>query len=125
MRVAEILSDLTSLRVCVRGLHLRPVPPLIKPQEHEAAMTLVSCRPGGEGQSSLNKRGSAEPDSTAAPSRTLSGLEGDGDPDLQRAMDLVDLHYGVKEKYSQGKDMGLEAARAEVNKVLQDLRHKR
>ena len=125
MKVAEILSDLTSLRVCVMHFQSRPVALLIKLQEHEAAMALVSCRPSGEGQSSSNKLGSAKTNSTAAPSRTLSGLEGDGDPDLQRAMDLVDLHYGVKEKYSQGKDMSLEAARAEVHKVLQDIRHKR
>ena len=48
----------------------------------------------------------------------------EGDPDLQRALDLVDLHYGMKEKHVQGSDMGLQAAREEVNKVLRDLQRR-
>ncbi|MCJ1326699.1 hypothetical protein MMC10_003364 [Thelotrema lepadinum] len=108
MKVAEILSDLTSLRVC----------------DHEAAMALVSCRPGGEEQAKSEKSENEGAGKSATPSRNLSGLEGHGDPDLQRALDLVDLHYGVKEKYSQGTDMSLEAARSGVNKVLQDLQQR-
>ena len=41
------------------------------------------------------------------------------DPDLQRAMDLVDLHYGVKEKHMQGLDMGLQKARRDVQRAME------
>jgi len=37
-------------------------------------------------------------------------------------MDLVDLHYGVKEKHMQGVDMGLQKARADVQRAMEKLR---
>ena len=43
------------------------------------------------------------------------------DPDMQRATDLVDLHYGVKMKHVQCDDTGLRQARKEVDKVLEKL----
>ena len=88
-------------------------------------MALVSCRPDGQQPSISSKLGIPEKDKPTSPPESLSGLDSEGNPDLQRALDLVELHYGVKEKYSQGPDMGLEAARAEVNKVLHNLKHKR
>ena len=46
------------------------------------------------------------------------------DPDLQRATDLVNLHYGVKEKHVQGVNMGLSQARIQVNRVVEKLKAK-
>ena len=40
---------------------------------------------------------------------------------MQRAVDLVDLHYGVKMKHIQGEDAGLRQARKEVDLVLERL----
>jgi len=37
-------------------------------------------------------------------------------------MDLVDLHYGVKEKHMQGADMGLQSARRDVQRAVEKLR---
>ena len=47
------------------------------------------------------------------------------DPDLQRAIDLVDLHYGVKVKHVQRPDMGLRQARINVNGLLEGLNNGR
>ena len=44
---------------------------------------------------------------------------------MQRATDLVDLHYSVKMKHVQGDDAGLRQARREVDMVLQKLEDKR
>ena len=46
------------------------------------------------------------------------------DPDMQRATDLVELHYSVKMKHMQGDDAGLRQARREVDLVLQKLEGK-
>ncbi|KAL1999615.1 hypothetical protein VTN02DRAFT_4272 [Thermoascus thermophilus] len=88
MQVAEVLSDLTSLRAC----------------GHKEALALVSVHkppepgPAGAAQS----------------------------PDLQRARDLIDLHYGVKVKHVQhhgaAVDEDLRRAREDVNRVLAELR---
>lgn len=43
------------------------------------------------------------------------------DPDMQRAIDLVELHYGVKMKHVQGEDAALRQARREVDMVLEKL----
>ena len=40
---------------------------------------------------------------------------------MQRAIDLVELHYGVKMKHMQGEDASLRQARREVDKVLEKL----
>lgn len=40
---------------------------------------------------------------------------------MQRATDLVELHYGVKIKHSQGEDAGLRRARREVDMLLEKL----
>ncbi|KAL9127298.1 MAG: hypothetical protein Q9217_003785 [Psora testacea] len=51
-----------------------------------------------------------------------SSGEEDSDVDMQRATDLVSLHYGVKMKHKQGDDEGLEQARRDVDSVLKDLK---
>ena len=40
------------------------------------------------------------------------------DPDMQRATDLVELHYGVKMNHVHGNDAALSQARADVESVL-------
>ena len=37
---------------------------------------------------------------------------------MQRARDLVELHYGVKMSHMHGEDSGLKQAREEINGVL-------
>ena len=36
-------------------------------------------------------------------------------------MDLVDLHYGVKEKHKHGTDMELQKARQDVRRVMESM----
>lgn len=43
------------------------------------------------------------------------------DPDMQRATDLLELHYGVKMKHMLGEDAGLTQARRDVDMVLEKL----
>ncbi|KAI4260437.1 MAG: hypothetical protein LQ352_000299 [Teloschistes flavicans] len=92
MKIANILSDLTSLRVC----------------DHHAALALVSTRP--------------PPDTSALKSAKQGNLElaakESQDPDMQRAMDLMELHRGVKLKHVRGEDQGLMQARRDVDNVL-------
>ena len=40
---------------------------------------------------------------------------------MQRATDLLELHYGVKMKHMQGEDAGLRQARRDVDMVLERL----
>ena len=40
---------------------------------------------------------------------------------MQRATDLVELHYGVKVKHAQGLDKGLVEARRSVEGVMERL----
>lgn len=108
MQVAEILSDLTSLQVCVRP-KLSPSlkPPSNTPQDPAAALTLVSVRPGpsNDEQNSLS----------AATTR-------DDDADLKRAKDLLQLHATVKVAHQDGTDHELIRARKDVERVMQGLR---
>ena len=87
-------------------------------------MALVSCRPGSGEPSESAKDANDKPDRSAL-SGSFSDLKSEGNPDLQRALDLVDLHYGVKVKHQEGTDRSLQAARAEVNEVLRSLQRKR
>ncbi|KAI4140840.1 MAG: hypothetical protein L6R39_005630 [Caloplaca ligustica] len=96
MQIASILSDLTSLRVC----------------DHSAALALVSTRAPASDTSAAGsvKQGG-----------TVEGQPEDADVDLQRAMDLIDLHHAVKLKHMQGEDRGLMQARRDVDAVLAKL----
>ncbi|KAF1989651.1 hypothetical protein K402DRAFT_302897, partial [Aulographum hederae CBS 113979] len=89
MRVAEILSDLTSLRVC----------------EPSAALALVSARPPPPSSSFTTSTNLTTATSTQ---RTD---EADADPDLTRAKDLVELHYAVKVAHARG-ELGGQLAEA-------------
>ncbi|KAH8732946.1 hypothetical protein GQ44DRAFT_601683 [Phaeosphaeriaceae sp. PMI808] len=91
IRLAEILSDLVSLRVC----------------HPNAALALVSAQPHPSSQKpeSESKRSDAAMD--------------EQDEDLKRAKDLVKLHYDVREKHKRGElSRGLEEARAAVGRAV-------
>ncbi|PWY70345.1 hypothetical protein BO94DRAFT_539809 [Aspergillus sclerotioniger CBS 115572] len=102
MQVAEILSDLTSLRVC----------------DHHDALALVT----------VNERiplaaDSTQP-STIAAIQASAGTNQDGyeNEDLRRAKELVDLHYEIKARHALGTvDEELSSAREEVARVLREL----
>ncbi|MCJ1437063.1 hypothetical protein MMC27_006448 [Xylographa pallens] len=109
MQIAEILSDLTSLRVC----------------EYEAAIALVSSYETIDAHTTTGKETNTfSNNSTSRPkvSRTSSVLKDAlDDLDLQRAMDLVDLHYGVKEKHKHGSNIELQKARQDVRRVIESM----
>ncbi|KAH8426729.1 uncharacterized protein LDX57_004462 [Aspergillus melleus] len=99
MQVAEILSDLTSLRVC----------------DHHDALALVT----------VNDRLSASRIPSEHPSSGISKDENLGDSadeDLRRAKELVELHYEIKARHADGRvDGELAQAREGVDRVLRDL----
>ncbi|KAI7973874.1 hypothetical protein EIK77_001073 [Talaromyces pinophilus] len=120
MQVAEILSDLTSLRACVSHIHsyfktprhrLVPVTNSII-KGHNEALALVNVH---------------KP--TDASAATADGTQqSDQHAELSRAQELVDLHYGVKVKHMGSApnfepvvDAGLRRAREDVNRVLREL----
>ncbi|KAF2707786.1 hypothetical protein K504DRAFT_383403 [Pleomassaria siparia CBS 279.74] len=85
MKLAEILSDLVSLRIC----------------DPTAALSLVTVR--------------TKPRTAAA----AAAAAHDQDADLQRAKDLVDLHYSVKEAHRRGElGRGLVEARENVRRAV-------
>ncbi|KAL8947171.1 MAG: hypothetical protein Q9222_006523 [Ikaeria aurantiellina] len=95
MQVASILSDLTSLRVC----------------DHSAALALVSVRvPAAESPNIAAKQAQ----SSSPPGEVY-------DTDMERALDLMELHHGVKMKHVRGEDQGLMQARRDVDVVLNEL----
>lgn len=92
MKLAEVLSDLNTLRVC----------------DHSAALALVSARP--------------TPPSKASAPEAQTKREGDEDPDLQRAKDLLRLHNDVKVAHEHGRvDQGLLEARRMVKAALEGM----
>lgn len=129
MQLAEILSDLVSLRpgvcVCLPPLqnlslffdfstsHTRDPNTVhntltYAPQDPDAALALVSARPSS---------------STSAPHTTAPApndpAQDDDDKDLQRARELVGLHYDVRERCKRGElGRGLEEARSAVERAL-------
>jgi len=115
MRVAELLSDLTSLRAC----------------DSSAALALVSARPSTSTQITTNplsrpstdtNQTSQDKDPTILAATAAAGTETDAD--LQRARDLIELHAGVKMArrgdWHRG-DEELLRLRTEVRGVLEGL----
>ena len=94
-------------------------------QDYEAAIALVSSYETIDAHTTTSKEANSfSSNSTSRPnmSRTSSVLKDAlDDPDLQRAMDLVDLHYGVKEKHKQGSNMELQKARQDVRRVMESM----
>ncbi|KAJ5998576.1 hypothetical protein N7451_006386 [Penicillium sp. IBT 35674x] len=102
MQVAEILSDITSLRVC----------------GHNEALSLVNAHQSVTGPSDTDTNSPAVNLSNQAPGiQPNKKLE-----DLQRAKELVKLHYEFKSKHSNGEvDDALRKAREDVEMVLSEL----
>ncbi|KAL1311676.1 hypothetical protein AAFC00_001780 [Neodothiora populina] len=111
MRIAEILSDLTSLRAC----------------DPAAALALLAARPSsstsdGKYAPSLDQRAT-----TAAALGTFSDNETDADVDLARARDLLDLHKSVERASGASSstrttlDYALLRAREDVRAVVTGL----
>ena len=78
-------------------------------KDHSAALALVSIHTLSENSEKSGAKASA-----SSPTQD--------DPDMQRAMDLVELHYGVKMNHVQGEDAGLKEARKDVEAVLTRLK---
>ncbi|PWY92723.1 hypothetical protein BO70DRAFT_357861 [Aspergillus heteromorphus CBS 117.55] len=99
MQVAEILSDLTSLRVC----------------DHHDALALVTVHERIPHPTEQPPLESIEMDSNLT-------LDPQANEDLRRAKELVELHYEIKARHAQGTvDEELVRAREEVNRVLREL----
>ncbi|KAI4277603.1 MAG: hypothetical protein LQ337_001626 [Flavoplaca oasis] len=96
MQIASILSDLTSLRVC----------------DHNAALALVSTRAPASDSITPN---------AIQPFKSKGDHKTKNDPDMERAMDLIELHQGVKMAHVRGQDQALTQARKEVDAVLAEL----
>ena len=112
MQVAEILSDLTSLRACVCISKLSPNPWLTNSQDHNDALSLVTVN---ERTASREGVSQSQPASAVAETKTQNN-------DLRRAKELVELHYEIKAKHAGGSvDQELVQAREEVNRVLREL----
>ncbi|EED12248.1 conserved hypothetical protein [Talaromyces stipitatus ATCC 10500] len=98
MQLAEVLSDLTSLRAC----------------GHHEALVLVNVH-----KATVAKTSTEEDDTKR---------DAEQHTDLSRAKELMELHYGVKVKhmgnapnYEPVIDEGLRRAREDVNRVLREL----
>lgn len=104
MQVAELLSDLTSLRpeVCVRPPFTRCLAlQLTTTKDPKAALALVSARSDGQ--------------------HAPSSAQDEQDPELKRAKDLLELHADVKLAHADGTDRELNEARQAVADVLAGL----
>ncbi|KAI1617813.1 hypothetical protein EDD37DRAFT_240215 [Exophiala viscosa] len=101
MQIAAFLSDLKSLSVCSYDAAIA----LVKPANNTFRTSGEPSEQSSNGKVPLVN----QPASKIA----------DSDPDLQRANELVSLHYDVKVKYLQnGPDPELLQARKEVAEVL-------
>ncbi|KAI9773247.1 MAG: hypothetical protein M1835_006179 [Candelina submexicana] len=99
MQIAEVLSDLTSLRVC----------------GHEEALALVNA----------SKSLSAAKDSDASITGKITKAlpeDAEVDTDLRRANDIMELHHTVKVKHAHRLDDDIQQARSEVRELLEKLR---
>ena len=105
-RLDTFRSDLTPC-VCKFRLDSKPNlnhDSLLSFQDHSAALALVTVHRSDE--------------SSGEDTQTCSATQMQDDPDMQRAKDLVELHYGVKMNHVHGQDAALKQARAEVESVL-------
>lgn len=106
----SLIAHPASVSCCLRTCGFLTVVML---QDQKAALGLVSARPStvSAGTGSVE----AVRQRTAA---LLSGTKDENDPDLQRAKDLVELHYAVKVKHLR-KGTGV----LEADDSLEDARH--
>ncbi|KAJ5917832.1 hypothetical protein N7454_010207 [Penicillium verhagenii] len=103
MQVAEILSDITSLRVC----------------GHNEALSLVNANQSlAETSATETSNSSTVNASHDAPETQLNNKQ----DHLRRAKELVKLHYEFKSRHSDGEvDSALRKSREDVEKVLAEL----
>ncbi|KAI4651661.1 uncharacterized protein J4E79_009142 [Alternaria viburni] len=103
MQLAEILSDLVSLRVC----------------DPAAALALVSAHSNTSTSTSPpSSHGTAAKTPITDPTTTTT-VDEEQDPELKRAKDLLRYHYEVKEAHKRGElGRGLEEARSLVRKAV-------
>ncbi|KAL9625905.1 MAG: hypothetical protein Q9204_007744, partial [Flavoplaca sp. TL-2023a] len=80
--------------------------------DHNAALALVSTRAPASDSITPNY---IQPFDSNGDHKTKN------DPDMERAMDLIELHQGVKMTHLRGQDHGLAQARKEVDAVLAEL----
>lgn len=140
MQVAEILSDITSLRVCVSLLFskadeispdsTRDCPSTRRSlvssshlkantaQGHNEALSLVNAHKSVTGTSDTATNSPAVNISDEAPGTQPNKKH----EDLRRAKELVKLHYEFKSRHSNGEvDDALRKARENVELVLSEL----
>ena len=99
-------------------------------QDHTSALALVSAyktiQYTSDPSASTRTRSiypTASSSSTPDPRSQKSESERtEENPDLQRALDLMDLHYGVKIRHMEHGEAELEKAREGVRKVIENLR---
>ncbi|KAL4882799.1 hypothetical protein BJY04DRAFT_186072 [Aspergillus karnatakaensis] len=98
MKVAEVLSDLTSLRAC----------------EYNDALNLVTVN---ERLPPSDTIAQSAKESTPAPAKSEAVND-----NLRLASELVELHYEMKAIHKDGRvDEQLRRGREEVNRVLREL----
>ncbi|KAJ5769382.1 hypothetical protein N7520_003941 [Penicillium odoratum] len=103
MQVAEILSDITSFRVC----------------GHKEALSLVNANHSIPRADATDE--SKSPTVNASDEAPTSPLNKKQD-DLRHAKELVKLHYEFKSRHTDGEvDVALRKAREDVNQVLNEL----
>lgn len=75
---------------------------------------------------SVHRAGQNDTPTPSTGSNSSQNAQENTDPDLKRAKDLMDLHYGVKVKQMEGGlDDGLRQARKNVDEVLSSLKKDR
>ena len=76
---------------------------MLSSQDPAAALALVSVRP--------------DTSHVSTDTTSVTPAKSSDDPDLQRAKDLIQLHYSVKMPHSNGEDKGLLEARRSVEEL--------
>jgi hypothetical protein len=103
-QLAHLLSDLVSLRVC----------------DPAAALALVSARPTTTTTTTSSSPSDAKSKPDAAKDEAQDQAQ-DEDADIQRAKELVELHYAVTVAHRRGElGAGLAEARASVERAVRE-----
>ncbi|KAJ5692623.1 hypothetical protein N7462_002046 [Penicillium macrosclerotiorum] len=140
MQIAEILSDITSLQVCVSvKLQIpdleRPAPPPLPRSGIPRDADAIAQGPiNGPSTHAYLVQGHNEALALVNLDRNIPTTEGDdnagtdvnmselGKADLHRAKELVELHYEVKSRHVNGEvDDELQQAREDIKRVMVDL----
>ncbi|KAI9813094.1 MAG: hypothetical protein M1827_004314 [Pycnora praestabilis] len=113
MQIASIIADLTSLNVC----------------DYDSALALLNASKDLPSKLTTPTTSSSSPPSYSPPQRPSQSRQisdqANSDPDLKRAKDIMELHYGVKVRYEGGLGEEMREARRRVNGILRELLEKR